>query len=186
MFLSHQTIERYIEEGKIVIQPEFDKKDIRPVGVRLHLAKDLLVPEPGQAVELTGEGQDLKYREVDLTKEEFVLEPGQFVLGATYELIQTPQDILAILDGRSTLARIGLTVHISACLAYGTLEAPHSVVLEMKNVGNFNIKLKFKDPVAMMAFAQLTDPITKKGQTRYAGQLKVTPPNLKFRIGIDQ
>src|SRR6266516_7502819 len=84
MFLSHQTIEKYIDEGKILIEPDFDKKNIRPVGIRIHLAKNLLVPEPDQVVSLTV-AQDLKYKEIDLTKEDFLLEPGQFVLGATYE-----------------------------------------------------------------------------------------------------
>jgi len=90
MFLSHQTIEKYIDEGKINIEPDFDKKNIRPVGIRIHLAKNLLVPEPDQVVSLTV-AQDLKYKEIDLTKEDFLLEPGQFVLGATYEAIQPHQ-----------------------------------------------------------------------------------------------
>jgi dCTP deaminase len=186
MFLSHQTIERYIDEGKIVIRPDFDKKDIRPVGIRIHLAKDILVPEDGQTVSIS-EVSDLKYREIDLEKEEFHLEPGQFVLGATYEAIQTPSDILAILDGRSTVARLGLTTHVTASIADGTFEMPHAVVLEMKNVGNFRIKLKYKDPVAMMVFAEMKDPVTQKIQTQYgAGQSKVTPPNLKFQTGRDK
>ena len=50
MFLSHQTIEKYIDLGKIVIESYFDKKDIRPIGVRIHLAKHLLLPEPDQIV----------------------------------------------------------------------------------------------------------------------------------------
>src|SRR2546425_1702748 len=104
MFLSHQTIEKYINEGKIIIGPDFDKKDIRPVGIRIHLAKGLLLPEPNQVVSLTV-GQDLKYKEIDLTKEDFLLEPGQFVLGASYETIQTPPNVLAILDGRSTVGK---------------------------------------------------------------------------------
>ena len=70
MFLSHQTIEKYVDEGKIIIQPEFDKKNIRPVGLRIHLAKDILIPEPNQTVEINSPTQ-LKYKEVDLTKEEF-------------------------------------------------------------------------------------------------------------------
>jgi len=53
MFLSHQTIEKYIDEGKILIEPDFDKKNIRPVGIRIHLAKNLLLPEPNQVVSLT-------------------------------------------------------------------------------------------------------------------------------------
>src|SRR5438094_10458487 len=166
MFLSHQTIEKYIDEGKINIEPDFDKKNIRPVGIRIHLAKHLLLPEPDQVVSLTV-AQDLKYKEIDLTKEDFLLEPGQFVLGATHEAIQTPPNILAILDGRSTVARLGLTTHITASVADGTFEMPHVVVLEIKNVGNFRVRLKFKDPIAMMVFAELKEPVVQKLQTQY-------------------
>jgi len=132
MFLSHQTIEKYIDEGKMIIKPEFDKKDIRPVGIRIHLAKDILVPEPNQTVEINGASQDLKYKEIDLTKEDFYLEPNQFILGATYEAIQTPSNVLAILDGRSTVARLGITTHITASIADGTFYEPHVVVMEIK------------------------------------------------------
>lgn len=179
MFLSHQTIAKYIDEGKIVIGPDFDKQNIRPAGIRIHLARELLLPEPDQVVSLT-EAQELKYREIDLTTEDFLLEPGQFVLGASYEAIQTPPDILAILDGRSTVARLGLTVHITAFVIDGTFETPHVAVLEIKNVGNFKVRLSFKDPVAMMLFAELRDPVTQKLKSRYGGgQSKATPPNLR-------
>lgn len=187
MYLSHKTIEKYIEEGKIIVKPEFDKKNIRPVGLRIHLAKDILIPEPDQTVQISG-GQNPKYKEVDLTKDEFYLEPNQFVLGATYEAIQTPNDILAILDGRSTVARIGVSVHVTASVIDGTLGGtPHVVVLEIKNFGNFRVRLQFKDPVAMMLFAELTEPVTQIPQSQYgAGQDKVTPPNLTFRTGLDE
>lgn len=178
MFLSHQSIEKYINEGKIVIKPEFDLKNLRPVGIRVHLAKDILVPEAGQTVELTG-GQDLKYKEIDLEKEEFFLEPGAFVLGATYEAIQTPTNILALLDGRSTIARLGLTSHVTASVIDGAFEEPHIIVLEIKNVGNFRVKLKYKDPIAMIIFAELKEEVTQKIQDQYSGQNKVTPPRLK-------
>ena len=61
MFLSHPTIEKYINEGKIIIEPDFDKKNIRPVGIRIHLGRNLLLPEPHQVVSLTV-AQDLKYK----------------------------------------------------------------------------------------------------------------------------
>lgn len=185
MFLSHQAIQRYIDEGKIIIGPDFDKKNIRPIGVRLHLAKDILVPEPGQTVDITGE-QELKYKRIDLEKEEFYLEPNAFVLGATYESIKTATDIAAFLDGRSTIARIGLTTHVTAAVIDGTFEAPHVVVLEMKNLGNFRIRLKHKDPIAMMIFAEVKGEITKKIQTGYSiHQKSVTPPNFSFKTGQD-
>ena len=180
MFLSNQTIEKYIDEGKITINPDFDKKNIRPVGVRIHLGKTILIPAPNQTIDLTGQ-QDLKYREVDLEIEEFYLEPNGFILGVTYEAIQTSKDIITFLDGRSTVARVGLTTHITSFVIDGTFEAPHTIVLEMKNVGNFRIRLKWKDPIAMIFFAQLKEKVTHDLQSRYiAGQNTVTPPNLTW------
>ena len=85
------------------------------------------------------------------------------------------------------MARLGLTTHITASVIDGTFETPHVAVLEIKNVGNFKIRLKFKDPIAMMLFAELKDDVIQKIQSQYGGgQSKVTPPNLKFRTGYDK
>ncbi|MDD5726461.1 MAG: dCTP deaminase [Patescibacteria group bacterium] len=168
MFLSHQTITKYLDEGLITVQPEFEMKDIRPAGIRLHLGKGIFIPESGQTVELGG-GSELQYKEIDISEEPFILAPNEFVLGATYESIKTPPNILAILDGRSTVARLGLTVHATASICDGTLESPQVIVLEIKNIGNFNLKLKFKDPIAMMVFAELNAPVTQYAQTQYLG-----------------
>ncbi len=185
MFLSHQSIERYIDEGKIKIMPEFDKKNIRPVGLRLHLAREILIPEPHQTVEINAP-QELKYKEVDLTQEEFYLGPGEFILGATFEALHVHPTVLPILDGRSTIARLGLTTHITAAVIDGAFEAPHVIVLEIKNVGNFRIRLRFRDPIAMMVFAELKEPVVQKTQNQYGNtQNKVTPPNLTFCTGKD-
>ncbi|MDR3646293.1 MAG: dCTP deaminase [Candidatus Babeliales bacterium] len=185
MFLSHLTIEKYLDEKKIIIGPEFDRKNIRPVGIRLHLGREILISEPNQIVDLTTP-TELKYKEIDLTKEEFYLAPGQFILAATYETIQTSADIVTILDGRSTIARLGLTTHVTASVIDGTFGTPHVATLEIKNVGNFTIRLKFKDPIAMMIFAELKDPVTQKLQSQYSSQHKVRPPNLGFKTGYDK
>ena len=186
MFLSHNSIEQYIDDKKIIIKPEFNKNNIRPAGIRIHLAKEILIPEPNQTVEIR-KPQNLKYKEIDLTKEEFYLKPGQFVLGATFEAIQTPPDIIGILDGRSTIARLGITTHITASIIDGIYETPHIIVLEIKNVGNFKVRLKFKDPIAMLVFTELKEPVIQKIQSQYGKkQTKVTPPNLNFRTGQDQ
>jgi dCTP deaminase len=185
MFLSHQSIEKYIDEGKIVIKPEFEKKNIRPAGIRVHLAKKILISEPNQTVEI-GKPQALRYKEIDLTHEDFYLEPGQFVLGATFEVIQIPSNLLIMLDGRSTIARLGITTHITASIIDGAAASPQAIVLEIKNVGNFRIKLKFKDPIAMVLFAELDEHITQQNQTQYSGQTEVTPPNLNFHTGQDR
>ncbi len=185
MFLSHKTIEKYINDGTIIINPEFNKNDIRPIGIRIHLAKEILIPEENQTVDLTSPSE-VKYKTINLEKEKFYLEPNQFILGATYESIQTPKDVVAILDGRSTVARLGLTTNVTATIADGTFEVPHVVVLEIKNLGNFRVRLKYKDPIAMMVFAKLTEPVEQKIQSQYgANQNKATPPNLNFKTGQD-
>lgn len=183
MLLSHQTISQYIDEGKIIITPDFDKKNIRPAGVRLHLARHILIPEPDQIVSLT-ESKKIAYKEIDLSTEAFYLKPNEFILAATHEAIQTTPNLLALLDGRSTVARLGLTTHVTASVIDGTFETPHAAVLEIKNMGNFTIKLQWKDPIAMMLFAELSAPVTQKIQSQYGGgQNKVTPPNLSFKTG---
>ena len=166
MFLSHQSIEQYIDEGKIIIKPEFDKKKSGLLVYGFILQKKFLFQQPNQTVEIN-KPQNLKYKEIDLTQEEFYLEPGQFFLGATFESIQTPSNILIILDGRSTIARLGITTHITASIIDGAFESPHAIVLEIKNAGNFMIKLKFKDPIAMIVFAELKETVTQKIQNQY-------------------
>jgi dCTP deaminase len=181
VILSHQSIENHIAQGTIIIGPEFDKKNVRPVGLRIHLAKEILIPAPDQTVTLSAP-QDLVYKEVDLTQEEFYLEPNQFILGATYESIKTPADVLTMLDGRSTVARLGITTHVTAAIAEGTIWTPHVIVLEIKNVGNFRVRLQFKDAIAMVIFMQIDQPITQQDRGQYGTQqTKVTPPNLRFR-----
>ena len=182
MFLSHRTIEKYLDEGKILIEPEFDQKNIRPAGIRVHLGKEVMIPEPNQVVSIT-DGKNPTYKEMDITKEIFYLEPGGFILASTYEMVQTDPDILPILDGRSTVARLGLTTHITASMIDGVYKTPQTIILEIKNVGNFKIELKYRDPIALLGFAQLSEPITQKQQSQYQGQVKVTPPNLGFIQG---
>lgn len=185
MFLSHQTIERYIQEKKIVIGPEYNPNNLRPVGIRLHLADTVLIPEPNQVVDLT-EPTELRYTQVNLTAQSFYLEPNGFILGSTYEIIQTAPTILAMLDGRSTLARLGLAIHTTAAIIDGTFGQPHAPTLEIKNVGNFSIRLRYKDPIAMLLFAELQEPVTQPLQSQYGSTPhKVMPPNLQFKTGCD-
>ncbi len=185
MFLSHKTIEKLIKGGEIVVEPSFDFADLRPVGIRIHLAEDILVPEDGQTIDLQNPSEP-RYKQVSLGKEEFYLEPGQFILGATRELIKTPANIVGLLDGRSTIARIGLTIHVTASIIEGIFGRPHSTVLEIKNLGNFRVRLRPKDPIGMMCFATLSEAVDQPTQSQYEVQDKVTPPNLMFKTGTDK
>jgi len=178
MILSDKTIRQYLVAGKIVIQPTVVKSDVRPVGIRLHLGKGLLIPKSGQIVDLSEE-QNVEYDAVVMDKKGYILKPDDFILGTTQELIKVPRDIVCFLDGRSTLARLGLTIHITAMVADGNFEEPGSIVLEIKNLSPMSLILKPNLPIGMLLFNQVDQEIDQSVQFQYKGQKGVLPPDLK-------
>ena len=122
-----------------------------------------------------------KYDKINISDEGYILKPGEFVLGTTYESIQLPKNLVGKLDGRSTIARLGILIHCSSDTIDGNHEQPRSIVLEIKNIGNFNIVLKQRTPMAMFVFSTLSGEIQQKSQTQYENQTGVQPPNLKVQ-----
>lgn len=175
MILSDQTIKEYLHSGKIKIFPEYNLSDIRPAGIRLHLGPELLLPQPGQTVDLEGE-EEIKFDKVTIPDAGFILRPGQFVLGSTLEKFQVPRNIVCHLDGRSTVARLGLSIHCTSGIIDGNFEEARTIVLEMTNQGPFNIALRQKTALAMLSFYQLTSDIEQSVQLQYRGQDGVMPP----------
>ena len=94
---------------------------------------------------------------------------------------QVPRNIVTTLDGRSTVARIGLALHCTSLTADGNFERPNAITLEIKNEGNFNILLKPKMPVGMFIFHELTQEILQNVQFQYKNQFTVLPPDLKLK-----
>jgi dCTP deaminase len=180
MILSDSEIKRQIQTGSIKILPEFDEKDIRPAGIRLHLTNELLIPT-SHRVDLTI-SKELPHMKKPIQSEGFVLAPGMFVLAATKESVQVPRDIIAKVDGRSTIARLGMIVHCSSDIIDGNYEEPRSIVLELRNVGVHDIVLKPDIPIAMLMFHQLSHPIEQKSQSQYRNQDSVVGPNLKEQL----
>lgn len=181
MILSDKTIKQYLADGKIIIQPKIIGTDIRPVGIRLHLGADLLIPKPDQVVDLS-ESQHVEYDSVDMDEKGHILKPNDFVLGTTIELIQVPRNIVCFLDGRSTFARLGLTIHVTAMVADGNFEEPGSIVLEIKNLSPMNLIIKPNLPIGMLLFNQIDQEISQGVQFQYKGQKGVLPPDLKNQL----
>jgi len=177
MILSEVTIRKYLKEGKIIISPEVPDSDIRPVGIRVHLAEEILIPKPNQNVDLSNP-TELEYDKVNIKEEGYIMRPGSFVLAATNEKIKTEKDILTILDGRSTIARLGLTTHITAGVLDGTMYYPQAPVLEIKNVGVFNITVRHKDPIALVCFHKLSQKVRQEILPKYDSQDAVAAPAL--------
>jgi dCTP deaminase len=181
MILSDKKIFELVDSKQLIIEPDFDKKNIRPVGIRFHLGEDILIPVAGQTVDIT-KPEQLKYDQVKLKDEGYILKPNEFVLGHTYERIQVPRNIVASLDGRSTVARIGLSIHCTSHMADGNFEVPNVITLEIKNEGNFNIILKPKIPIGMFVLHKLSDEIQQDVQFQYKNQSTVLPPDLKNQL----
>lgn len=180
MILSDKTIKEYLHDGKIIVRPEFKLSDIRPAGIRLHLGAELLIPVDGQIVDLDG-SQEVEYDKVNIQRDGYHLKPGQFILGSTYEKFQVPRNIICHVDGRSTVARIGLAIHCTSGIIDGNFEEIRSIVLEIKNQGPFDIILRYMTALAMLSFNELTTEIEQGSQNQYRGQEGVVAPNFKLQ-----
>ena len=184
MYLADVTIKKYLLDGLIEINPAVKDDDIRPAGVRIHLAKKILVPKRGY-VDLVAP-TSLEYKTIDIEKDEFVLEPNAFILASTIEKVKTAPNIIAFLDGRSTIARLGVTIHVTAGAIDGNHDDARTITLEIKNLGVHSIRFHENDSLGQLMFAMLSDNIQQSSQSQYNGQDGVLPPNLDFKPGVDK
>ena len=180
MFLSDTTIKKYLASGKIKISPPVKEKNIRPTGIRLYLGNEILIPEKNQTIDLE-KPVKINYIKKKIPKQGYILKPNQFILASTHEKIMLIPNLVGQLDGRSTIARLGILVHCSSNIIDENHNEPRSIVFEIKNIGNFNIVLKSKMPLAMIAFSKLSESIKQKSQPQYKNQTTVMPPNLTFK-----
>lgn len=168
--LSDTQIKKYIKKGKITIDP-YDEKNVHPSTYKLSLGNTLLIPEKDQLIDLTKPQNMPHYDSLDISKESHILEPHDFVLGQTTEFVGSDTDVGIILDGRSTLARLGVTVHQSALLI-SPGQDPHVIVLEIFNASNFRIKLAAGIKIAEVMFFKMDEAtsVPYKSRNRYNGQ----------------
>ncbi len=178
MFLSDTSIKKFVDSSELLVVPPLEESNIRPCGIRVHLGEKLLSYEDGQEIDPMSD-QEIKYKEIDLKEDSFVLHPGVFVLGSTKEAFKTPRNMVGFLDGRSTLARMGLTIHITAAVTDGLYEEPRTITLEMHNASNLNIILSRNMPIGSMLFFLLDQEVAQGVQEQYRCQSGVTPANLE-------
>ena len=137
--LSNVSIQKYLASGDIVIDP-WNEGMMDAARVALHLGDRILLPE-GDVVVDPKRGVLPQYREVVMTDAApFRLEPNMFVLGRTFEKIGLSERIGSLLDGRSTLARLGLSIEQSAIII-DTGQQAKEMTLEIKNSGPHAILL---------------------------------------------
>ncbi len=157
MVLSDRDIRAEIEAGRIVIDP-YIPDAVQPSSVDLHLDRRFRVfrnsrypyidvradqPELTELVEIGGD-------------DPFILHPGEFVLGSTFERVQLSNDLVARLEGKSSLGRLGLLIHSTAGYVDPGWEG--NLTLELSNVANLPITLYDGMKIGQISFQRLSSP----------------------------
>lgn len=190
MILSDKDIKKYIQGGAIKIKPKPNfKEQLGPCSLDLHLGNTFKSFKPSQYPYL-----DLKRRInfEDLMEEikieddaPFILQPKEFVIAATKEEITLPSDIMARLDGRSSLGRLGVVVHSTAARFDPGWDG--RAVMELGNLGIMPVVLYAGMRICALTFETLSSPcevtyLKKKGQ-KYGRQTfpKASKINEEFK-----
>ena len=179
MVLSDRTIRRRLSEGRIEIDP-YDDSLLQPSSLDVRVDRFFRVFRNSRYPFI-----DVKEEMEDLTElveigeaEPFILHPGEFVLGSTLERVKLPDDLVARLEGKSSLGRLGLLIHSTA----GFIDPGWDghVTLELSNVANLPITIYYAMKIGQLSFVQLTEPAeTPYGAnglgSKYQGQAGPTP-----------
>jgi len=176
--LSDGTIHELVSSGRVLIDP-WDPALVQPASVDLRLGDTFRVFHNHRAAAI-----DLREPPANLTEEvrvaaddAFVIHPGEFCLGRTLERVELPDDIVARIEGKSSLGRLGLIVHATAGFCdpgwKGTL------TLELNNLTRVPIKLYPGLPIAQLSFMALDAPAQRPYGSvglgsHYQGQVEAT------------
>src|SRR5579859_4615076 len=177
--LSDATIARCLAEGRIEIDP-YDESLLQPSSVDVRVDNLFRVFHNNRYSFI-----DVKVEQAELTElvtvdgdQPFVLHPGEFVLGSTLERIRLADDLVARLEGKSSLGRLGLLIHSTA----GFIDPGWDghVTLELSNVANLPITIYPGMKIGQISFMQMTEPAAKPyGSSsigsKYKGQKGPTP-----------
>jgi dCTP deaminase len=177
--LSDRTIARLIDEGRIVIDP-YDDALLQPSSVDVRVDRFFRVFHNARYPYI-----DVKEPQEELTElvqvgdeQPFILHPGEFVLGSTLERVVLPDDLVARLEGKSSLGRLGLLIHSTAGFIDPGFDG--HVTLELSNVANLPITIYHGMKIGQISFVQLSEPAEKpygSGDlgSKYQGQTGPTP-----------
>ena len=187
VILSDKSIREELAAGRIVIEPLGDQS-VQPSSVDLHVDQYFRVFRNDTTPFI-----DPKEPQEDLTElvevgddGRFILHPGEFVLGSTLERVALPDDLVARLEGKSSLGRLGLLIHSTA----GFVDAGWDghLTLELSNVANLPIAIYPGMKIGQISFLRMTTPAdhpygSATTGSKYQGQRGPTPSRyyLNFR-----
>jgi dCTP deaminase len=152
--LSDGTIRRLVEAGRIVIEP-WEPALVQPASVDLRLGDSFRVFHNHRvtAIDLRDPPTNLTEEVVVAEGDPFAIHPGEFALGRTLETVAIPDDVVARIEGKSSLGRLGLIVHATAGFVDPGFTG--SLTLEITNLTRVPIKLYAGLPIAQLSFMAL-------------------------------
>ncbi len=180
MVLSDRTIKSEIEAGRIVVDP-YDESLVQPSSIDVRVDGKFRVFHNARHpyIDVRKPMEDLtELVEITRDEEPFVLHPGEFVLGQTFESIALPDDIVARLEGKSSLGRLGLLIHSTAGFVDPSFEG--NLTLELSNVANLPITIYKRMPIGQISFMRMDGPVehpygSSEMGSKYQGQAEPTP-----------
>lgn len=188
--LSDRTIKQEIAAGRLGIEP-LDEEAIQPASVDLRLDRQFRIfrATTRPFVDVRVPVDDLTELVTVRRKEEpFIIQPGTLCLGSTVETVTLPDDLVARIDGKSSLGRLGLLVHATA--GYVDPGWTGKLTLELSNQSQMPIALYYGMRIAQISFLRLTTPVERPYGSpglgsKYQGQTGPTPSRIadEFRRG---
>ena len=157
MILSDRSIKDQMSAGRIAIDP-LGPNAVQPASVDIRLDSEILVFRNNWRthIDVMKPADDVVEKVMIEEGRPFLLHPGQFALGSTLESVSIPDDIVARIEGKSSLARYGLLIHSTA----GFVDPGWTgkLTLEFSNVGILGITLHKGMKIGHISFTQLTTP----------------------------
>ena len=188
--LSDRTIRAEIEAGRIAIDP-FEPEMVQPSSVDVRVDRSFRVFHNNRYpfIDVRQPMEDLTELVVVENGRPFVLHPGEFVLGQTLERVTLPDDLVARLEGKSSLGRLGLLIHSTA----GFVDSGFSgnLTLELSNVANLPITIIHGMPIGQLSFMRMDGPVerpygSRETSNKYQGQTEPTPSRFYLNFEGDR
>ena len=161
MILSDADILRRLEAGDLVVEPLDDPDiQIQPASVDLRLGREFLEFQRTNisCIHPNSEEEVSEYVEETYVEDgnEFILHPGDFVLGTTYETVSIPDDLIAHVQGRSSLGRLAVVIHATA----GVVDPGYrgQITLELSNLGTAPVALTPGMRISQLILTELKTP----------------------------
>lgn len=184
--LSDKTIKEYLKEGKIGFEPLQDEKQIQPSSVDMRLGDEFKVFKVIRKPYIDPEDEEdiASYMESMIVPEgeAFIIHPNEFALATTLEYVKVPDDLVARVEGRSSMGRLGVTMHVTA--GFIDLGFEGKITLEISNIGAMPVALYPGQRVCQIVFETMTTPSElpyghPERNSKYMGQTRPESSRIK-------